>query len=200
MESDHSIYLNHIMKTIIVGNSPQLLQVSRGKNIDSFDIVIRTGNFILNGFEQYTGEKTSIWCNRWCKMLDQTSTDNILHDVSQVWLSDIDQREFTQEPDEYINHVNKKIQVKYFSRDLLTSDLRDYEPTLGLISILMARDMYSECDLYITGFGLDITSGDFIGTYWDQKYTRRTKESNHSFLRESILIKRMIHSNFIKSL
>lgn len=188
------------MKVIVVGNSPQLLHTSGGKNIDGFDVVIRTGNFVLNGFEQYTGVKTSVWCNRWCKMLDQTSTDNILNDVSQVWLSDIDHREFTREPDEYINHVNKKIQVKYFSRYLLSSDLYEYEPTLGLISIMMAQDMYSEHDLYITGFGLDIASDDFIGTYWDQQYTRRTKESHHSFLRESVLIKKMIHGNIIKLL
>lgn len=188
------------MKVIVIGNSPQLLHVAKGRDIDAFDVVIRTGNFVLDKFKQYTGEKTSIWCNRWCKMLEQPLTNHILNDTTQVWLSDIDQRVFDKEPVEYINQINKNTQVEYFSRHLLPNNLREYEPTLGLISVLMAQNIYPGHDIYITGFGLEISSGDFIGTYWNQQYIRRTKESHHSFLRESILIKKMINSGTIKSL
>ena len=200
MENNRSICLDRIMRIIVIGNSPQLLLAAKGRDIDSFDVVIRTGNFILDGFKQYTGTKTSIWCNRWCKMMDHPSTGDILSDVSQVWLSDIDQREFDQQPVEYVSHVNKKTQVRYFSKQLLTANLHEYEPTLGMIGVLMALNIYSQHDVSITGFGVDITSSNFVGTYWNQQYNRRTKESHHSFLRESILLKKMIHNDVIKQL
>lgn len=48
-------------KIAVVGNAPSLKEKKLGEFIDSFDIVIRVNNYLVDGFEEFTGKKTSIW-------------------------------------------------------------------------------------------------------------------------------------------
>jgi hypothetical protein len=55
---------------IVVGNGLSLLESKRGSEIDSFDIVVRMGSYCLDGYEEYVGTKTDIFCtiaNMFCK-------------------------------------------------------------------------------------------------------------------------------------
>ncbi|WP_104722500.1 glycosyltransferase family 29 protein [Helicobacter mesocricetorum] len=56
-------FLNYIenKKIMVVGNSPVELGKSKGKMIDSFDVVIRFNNFATQGFEKDYGSQTNIW-------------------------------------------------------------------------------------------------------------------------------------------
>jgi hypothetical protein len=45
----------------VVGNSPCLLGLKRGREIDSHDFVMRFNNFETLGYEQDTGRRTDIW-------------------------------------------------------------------------------------------------------------------------------------------
>ena len=48
-------------KTIVVGNSPSLLDYEYGEQIDSFTKVIRCNYCHTDGFEKHVGSKTNIW-------------------------------------------------------------------------------------------------------------------------------------------
>ena len=48
-------------KTIVVGNSPSLLNYNFGEQIDSFTKVIRCNYCNTKGFEKHVGSKTNIW-------------------------------------------------------------------------------------------------------------------------------------------
>lgn len=50
------------LRIAIVGNSPILLEKEYGEEIDSHDIVVRFNNFVINGYEKYTGIKTTDVC------------------------------------------------------------------------------------------------------------------------------------------
>ena len=188
------------MKIIIVGNSPQLLEHKNGKLIDEFDVVIRTGRFVIDGYEKYTGTRTSIWSNRWCKMIESSSIILTLSLINQIWFSELDQHYFEDEITEYFNQHNKNIDVKFFSKHLLPEELYEYQPTLGYMCVLMAAKLFPDSQIFITGFGLNIDLNEFSGTYWDQQYTRRVKEGNHSFMRESIIMRKMIARGYIQLL
>ena len=55
------------MKNIIlVGNGPSVLQKNMGKEIDSYDCVVRFNNFETQGFEESVGTKCSILARRSC--------------------------------------------------------------------------------------------------------------------------------------
>ena len=74
------------MSVIIVGNGPSILSLKRGNLIDSFETVIRINDYVIEGYEEYTGKKTDIWamdtkcfdwrdryCERW-------------QDVKEIWV------------------------------------------------------------------------------------------------------------------
>ena len=56
------------MKIIVVGNAASLLKEKNGNLIDSFDIVIRLNKFVTEGYEEYVGKKTNIYCSKWFNM------------------------------------------------------------------------------------------------------------------------------------
>ena len=112
----------------------------------------------------------------------------------------LDQHYFEDEITEYFNQHNKNIDVKFFSKHLLSRELHDYQPTLGYMCVLMAAKLFPDSQIFITGFGLNIDLNEFSGTYWDQQYTRRVKEGNHSFMRESIIMRKMIARGYIQLL
>jgi hypothetical protein len=55
-----------VTRVLIVGNGTSLLDVPRGQVIDSFDEVVRFNSFKIQGFEEFTGTKTTTWftCNK----------------------------------------------------------------------------------------------------------------------------------------
>ena len=54
--------MSKINTIAIVGNSPVLLDKEYGAEIDSHDMVIRFNNFKIEGYEIYTGKKTTHVC------------------------------------------------------------------------------------------------------------------------------------------
>jgi len=46
---------------IVVGNNSTALEVEQGELIDSYDIVVRFGKGIPDGYERYIGRRTDIW-------------------------------------------------------------------------------------------------------------------------------------------
>ncbi len=48
-------------RVILVGNGPTLLAVKNGGLIDGFDEVVRFNRFKLQGFEEHTGTRTTLW-------------------------------------------------------------------------------------------------------------------------------------------
>ncbi len=46
----------------VVGSGPSLLKLNEGKDIDSFDTVIRFNGAIVNGYEEKVGSKTDLLC------------------------------------------------------------------------------------------------------------------------------------------
>lgn len=54
------------MKIILISNSPNVLNQQVGKEIDSFDKVVRFNKFETIGYESYVGTKTDWVCYRAC--------------------------------------------------------------------------------------------------------------------------------------
>lgn len=64
------------MKIIIVDSAPDTINHSLGEHIDSYDIVIRLGDFNTKYYEEYVGKKTDIWVHS-RKTKFKTSVKNI---------------------------------------------------------------------------------------------------------------------------
>ena len=53
--------LNSDIRIIAIGNGDSVLNHKFGNKIDDFDIVLRTNNYKIEGYEEYIGKKTTFW-------------------------------------------------------------------------------------------------------------------------------------------
>jgi hypothetical protein len=78
------------MKVVIVGNGENVLEHEYGKLIDSFDVVIRMGQYVIKGFEKHVGKKTDVYSAKWFAWWDKTNQwktprkMNLDH-MSEIW-------------------------------------------------------------------------------------------------------------------
>lgn len=78
------------MKIIIVGNGEDVLQNEYGNLIDSFDIVIRMGQYQIDSFEKNVGTKTDIYSAKWFAWWDKSNDWKTfrkmdVENLSEVW-------------------------------------------------------------------------------------------------------------------
>lgn len=57
--------LENCKRLVIVGNGGSSLNNKNGSFIDNSEIVIRIKGFVTEGFEDFVGTKTNIWCTKW---------------------------------------------------------------------------------------------------------------------------------------
>ena len=94
-------------KLVIVGNGGNSLNSKNGDFIDSCDIVIRVKSFITEGFEEYVGTKTDIWCTKWFSYLESSFKNKINFNKTKLWIPILNPNVSYQ--DESINKINKYI-------------------------------------------------------------------------------------------
>jgi hypothetical protein len=67
---------------ILVGNGGGLLDVKNGHKIDSYDYVVRMGNCITRGYEEYTGTRTDLYRVSWDRLLHNINKTNIYRPIN----------------------------------------------------------------------------------------------------------------------
>lgn len=75
-------------RLVIVGNGASSLLNKNGNFINNSDIVIRIKSFIIDDYEEYIGNKTTIWCTKWFSY-DNNNFKQNLHNT-KIWLPFID--------------------------------------------------------------------------------------------------------------
>ena len=71
---------------VLVGNGPSIVESKLGAAIDEHTHVVRFNNYQIAGFEQHTGERTTLW-STFFKRIDQTARDVpvfCIHENDQV--------------------------------------------------------------------------------------------------------------------
>ena len=164
------------MNICLVGNGPSALKRPTGKFIDSCEIVIRMGNCVIDGHTEYVGSKTTIYTGRWKKLENNLS---LCEKSDQVWIlypkpphnwnathlgddsvtrDDLSIKRMNISRDKVI-YVPEYIQDKYksiYNRSILPkqSDVKCgfNIPATGTVALDMALNIYSDHNIYITGF------------------------------------------------
>jgi hypothetical protein len=80
------------VNVVIVGNGKTILDHKYGELIDSCDVVIRMGRFILDGYEKHVGTKTDVYSAKWIswwtlKTLTLSPSPRIIDvdNLSEIW-------------------------------------------------------------------------------------------------------------------
>ena len=158
---------------ILVGNGPSVMFNKLGTVIDSFDEVIRFNKCAIDGFEEYTGTKTTIWSTfgRGLLPIDENNRPKrMIYTHGEFGLPAYTPEKLWRIPLSYYNNLRQKIQKESKKQD--TSVLL---PSSGVLVITWLLDnIYDE----LTIIGFDNFSKD-ISTkhhYWINKPFKKPKE------------------------
>ena len=158
---------------VVVGNGECALNNRNGKFIDQCDRVVRVNTFTLSGYEEYVGSKVDIYCAKWHKITYR------IHDHNEFWFPHPKppttwhalggKKEITER--DHLDNVRAfnlyKPDIKFLSnksRKTLDRNFKKGEPSIGIIAITMALDIFGP-PLHVTGF-------DFMasGWYWNPSH------------------------------
>jgi len=125
-------------KVLLVGNGTSILDKKLGKEIDSFDTVVRFNSFTTKGYEDYTGSKTDIWFT--CMDKHINNMNNFKQVIVHSWFKE-DECELYKKLKNYRSDISKIKDINYH-------DLK--APSTGLIAIdyFLSRNF----EVYLHGF------------------------------------------------
>jgi len=194
-----------MMRLVIVGNGASVLCNKNGKFIDECDHVIRINKWPGKGYEEYIGKKRDIYCS-WNGRYNRCNVD-FLSTFNEFWVmenkNDFNTYNVSVEVLQYLHQkqthylseidiVNLKNEINYDGPAM---------PSTGFCAIYKCLELYSNADIYITGFDSYIKSGWF----WDVSGPRAAAAAGggregHPFLKEYSCLKKYIKSGKIKQL
>lgn len=135
----------------IVGNSPIILENKNGKTIDNSDYVIRFNNYKTEGYESYTGKRTTMWITG---AGVQTSSDIQNIDAKKFLVIPRNMR-FKEKKMQFYNKY-KKTEFIVLHNDFLLkliSSLVGGVPTTGMIMLLLLSAKYKTINTFGFSFG-----------------------------------------------
>ncbi|XP_007893946.1 type 2 lactosamine alpha-2,3-sialyltransferase isoform X2 [Callorhinchus milii] len=210
------------LKCIVVGNGAVLQNKSLGKQIDSYDVVIRLNSGPVIGYENDVGNKTTF---RLCYP-ESIISDPSQYDANTIlvfvpfkpldlrWLVDVivknkvSDRGFWKKPPASIIYRNNQIRilnpsiVKRAAFDLLKLPMDipiekpPQYPTTGIIAISMALTMCNE--VHVAGFKYDfINMNSTLHYYSNDTMSSMGKMLYHNISAEQILLKQLKSSNTV---
>lgn len=149
------------MKIIIIGNSPNILKNERGKEIDTFDKIVRFNSFETINYEKYAGSRTDIWFingvsirkknKRIMEKLDEVECEKIYIETNTR-----DTKETLLKKNDIIHNIKKLefIDKKVFHETQKLYHNEDFNPhaSLGLTGIYLIANKYTDSEIYIYGY------------------------------------------------
>lgn len=154
-------------RVAIVGNGPQEIGKGRGKEIDSYDIIVRFNNFNLDGFEEDYGSKTDVWCKN--GNIHLNGEKRIVNNMI-FWLADVEHYILFQ--DHVLNNLYEDIFYSNLPVSFLTTKIRvshkkeidvHYLTSGGLMInyIYQIKKKYNELFTYNDIYGFSFLNNDF---------------------------------------
>ena len=136
------------MSIIIVGNGTSVIDKKNGHKIDGFNTVLRFNSFKIDGYEDYTGEKTNIWFTVNCSHAkDMETFDEI---IVHSWEWSRSKCKIYQKLSE--NKYPCGFAGKYCHKTdrAFVRSIPTRSPSTGLIAIYMMIERFNQ--VFITGF------------------------------------------------
>jgi hypothetical protein len=217
-------------RVVIVGNGSNSLNTKNGVFIDNSEEVIRIKGFVLNGFEEYVGSKTTIWNTKWFSYLESNYREDV-----KLWMPFVDPRTVIENKN--IDEVNQYMFLNNFSNKIADLKLHNNllvkvgESNVEFLSIEELEESLIElkidANLFYTKGGLNIIhpttyfysiflalkrfrnyeiyitgfDGFTQGYYWNPGSIKKHDKSwPHFYEIEKLYIKKLLYSGKIKNL
>lgn len=176
-------------KTLIVGNSSELLNMQIGSKIDNFDTIIRFNDFSYknNIYKDKIGEKIDIHIINRTRMLPRFNENKLYLENLKLIIND-QKNVLEKEYKKKYTYISREFNVKMRKKFNLSKNI-----SLGLITIFYYLFQLKYKRIYITNFDLNDKCKDNI-------FTKVQPSPAHDFVKEKKIIKSLIKDNRIKYL
>lgn len=190
---------------IVVGNGESILDEKKGSLIDSFDTVVRLGQYVLDGYEEYTGIKTDIISTIFWKLnLERLKKSKVILSVpldlqeqffeSKEYIS----KEYDNYRDNiiYVNEMNDIDGLKKYYTKILPEfkGIDSVNFSLGFKTFYFLEKIFPGAKIHSIGFDFFKT-----GWYWDKNHNR--DDSNmHPYIWERLWYIKMKNKGYINEL
>ena len=199
------------MNVVVVGNGASALNKANGDFINECDKVIRLGTFITEGYEKYIGSKTDIYVSRWFK--SKIRSKDFFNTIKALWIPrTYETRE--KKYDELIKEYKIAELIKYIPTELIfcykarypfryikknisrrgNEELYCCIPDSGIVAIDMARHLYPDHKIFISGFDNCAT-----GYYWNPDIVLDNPGDDLLHL-QLVFLKSLLSSNVVTDL
>ena len=148
------------MKICIVGNSESILDKENGTYIDTFDKVLRCNRCKVRGYEKYVGSRYDIHCqpylsneNKYTELKNNNCEE--LNMYNDLWLvcHGTGSSNYNSLQIENITANITTIDKETHMRLSLDNNVpEDKKLSIGVTSILLAKNLYPDCEIHIIGF------------------------------------------------
>lgn len=184
-------------RTLVIGNSPNVLNQDFGETINSFDTVTRINDYITDGYEKQIGTKTDIWFTGASKVARKRSEFDMIGVIPILGLSS--SRLHMNENDKIRGKLFQDLKetfdiplhrYKAIPFDMLTQikhKLKMNSPTTGFLALYYFIEYLKFSNVTVHGF-------DFFDTpyhYYDEDKVMKTKLSiAHEYDKEKEIVLR----------
>jgi len=159
-------------KCILVGNGPSVMFKKLGHIINTYDEVLRFNQFTINGFEEFTGTKTTIWSTFGRGVLpnDELRPSRVIYTHGEVGKPAYEPNKLWRIPLSYYNNLRFKIQ-----KESNISDVSVLLPSSGVLIITWLLDNVYD-NLTIIGFDHFSKENSGKHHYWNEQKYKKPKE------------------------
>tara|TARA_R110002020_G_scaffold37124_4_gene111974 strand:+ start:14942 stop:15535 length:594 start_codon:yes stop_codon:yes gene_type:complete len=196
------------VKVCIVGNSPNMLDNNLGEKIDACDHVIRINDFVIDGFENKIGSKTTIVAAGFSsasKMVKGDYPTSNLMDTCDIWVLHPEDGRIHR----VVNYGVKKDRIfvindaQYsFLKQVVYKNFWRKVPSCGIATIQMALDYFENNEIFIVGFD-ENTGKEGKGHYYEKDFLDIDLPGDpvgHDWASENSYIRELVSSGKLKRL
>ena len=160
---------------IVVGNGPSIIQKKNGELIDSFDHVIRFNDYKTDGFEGYTGSKTSFWTTHFLQ-----KNPMLMHDRTICTEESRDPIEGVTEnfkiPKDYHKALHVRLRDYIWRKSGFTNEADCIRPSSGFVIINYLLEVLRVEQIHIVGFDHFSKDESSAHHYWMMKSFGKPRE------------------------
>lgn len=166
---------------VIVGNGPSGNERELGSKIDSFDEVVRFNGYVIPGFEQFIGTKTTIWSLHTKELpirpvKDPDRTDRIVYvrgDTAEPMFAELGPHRI---PLSFYTPIRTDVERRYLFKSGFMEREKRLLPTSGLVVICWLLQVFEIPVLHIVGFDHFAKDKRKEHHYWHNKAYRKPIE------------------------
>lgn len=167
--------IGRVDSVIVVGNGPSIMQKKNGSIIDSFDHVIRFNDYKIEGFEEYTGTKTSFWTTHF---LQKKWT--LMHDITICTTESREPLEGVVSnypiPESYHSIIKTRLKDYIWRTSGFTDEADEIIPTSGFVIINYLLEVLRIEQVHLVGFDHFSKDESSAHHYWMNKSFGKPRE------------------------